>query len=155
MESSTSSAPPATRLGPTSPIPVVSRSSHALRAGKGRGVPPAYGATFPGEIRVLDGAGSGVLLAQQTAANLHAGPGDTVTIALVGRRSAKVKVDGVVDLPAADSLFQKVGAPPGAQLQAPPDNVILLPAARFDAAVRGVPVVTQLHVGLAHNLPAS
>ena len=45
------------------------------------------------------------------------------------RRRARCKVDGVVDLPAADSLFQKVGAPVGAQPQAPPDNVVLLPAA--------------------------
>ncbi len=30
--------------------------------------------------------------------------------------------------PAADSLFQHVGAPAGAQPQAPPDNVVLLPA---------------------------
>ena len=45
------------------------------------------------------------------------------------RRSppAQVRVDGVVDLPSADSLFQKVGAPVGAQPQAPPDNVVLLP----------------------------
>ena len=42
-------------------------------------------------------------------------------------RSGQVRVDGVVDLPTADSLFQKVGAPVGAQPQAPPDNVLLVP----------------------------
>ena len=43
-------------------------------------------------------------------------------------------IDGVVELPQADSLFQKVGAPPQSQLQAPPDNVVLLPSARFQRA---------------------
>jgi putative ABC transport system permease protein len=129
-------------------------STQQTGSGKVLGLPPGYTAAFPGEVRVLAGAGSGVVLAQQTAANLHAGPGDTVTIGLGGGRAAKVKVDGVVDLPAADSLFQKVGAPPGAQPQAPPDNVILLPAARFHAVVRGVPIVTQVHARLAHDLPA-
>src|SRR4051794_13753809 len=118
------------------------------------GLPPGYARTFPGEVRGLSGATDGVLLAQQTAANLHARPGETVTIGLSGGHSAKVKVDGVVDLPAADSLFQKVGAPPGAQPQAPPDNVILLPSGRFDAIVRGVPVVTQIHTRISHHLPA-
>ena len=47
-----------------------------------------------------------------------------------GTGPPRVRVDGIVDLPAADSLFQRVGAPPGAQPQAPPDNVVLLPAAR-------------------------
>ena len=50
-----------------------------------------------------------------------------------GSAPATVRVDGVVELPAADSLFQTVGAPPGAQASAPPDNVVLLPAATFDA----------------------
>ena len=45
------------------------------------------------------GSGTGVLLAQQTAANLHAKPGDTMTIGRAGGRPAAVKVDGVVDLP--------------------------------------------------------
>ncbi|MEA2381044.1 MAG: putative transport system permease protein [Solirubrobacteraceae bacterium] len=130
-------------------------STQQTGPGKVLGLPSGYAATFPGELRVLAGSGTGVLLAQQTAANLHAGPGDTVTIGLGGGHTAKVKIDGVVDLPAADSLFQKVGAPPGAQLQAPPDNVILLPAAQFRAAVGSVPVVTQVHTRLAHNLPAS
>ncbi len=48
------------------------------------GLPDGYAATFPGELRVLTGDPRGVLLAQQTAANLHAGPGDTVTVALAG-----------------------------------------------------------------------
>uniref|UniRef100_UPI00056102DB FtsX-like permease family protein n=1 Tax=Solirubrobacter soli TaxID=363832 RepID=UPI00056102DB len=84
--------------------------------------------------------------------NLHARPGDTVTIG-GARGTARVTVDGIVDLPAADSLFQQVGAPPGAQPQAPPDNVILLPAALF---ARLEPQgTTQVHATLDPRLPAS
>jgi putative ABC transport system permease protein len=131
--------------------------------GPGRvlGLPDGYARAFPGEIRTLAGNGTGVLLAQQTAANLHVRPGDTISIGRAGRPPAKVKVDGVVDLPAADSLFQRVGAPAGSQPQAPPDNVILLPAAQF-AQIEGAAtksgadtVRTQVHATLAHNLPGS
>src|SRR5206468_3968767 len=50
--------------------------------GPGRviGVPDGYSAAFPGELRTLAGRGTGVLLAQQTAANLHAAPGSTVKV---------------------------------------------------------------------------
>jgi putative ABC transport system permease protein len=112
-------------------------------------LPPTYASTFPGAIRVLAGSGRGVLLAQQTAANLHARPGDTVKIG----GGPPVHVGGVVDLPAADSLFQQVGAPPGAQPQAPPDNVIVVPPATF-AQMRGT-ITTQIHVLLRHDLPHS
>lgn len=120
--------------------------------GKVLGLPAGYAQAFPGELRTLSGRGSGVLLAQQTAANLHARPGDTVTIG-GARGRPKVRVEGVVDLPAADSLFQQVGAPAGAQPQAPPDNVILLPAALF-RRLEGR-AVTQIHAALDHRLPGS
>ncbi len=77
------------------------------------GLPADYRELFPAEVRTLAGADSGVLLAQQTAANLHAAPGDAVTIALQGLPPATVTVAGVVELPQADSLFQRVGAPAG------------------------------------------
>jgi putative ABC transport system permease protein len=130
-------------------------STQQTGAGRVLGLPDGYARAFPGEIRVLSGSGTGVLLAQQTAANLHAKPGDTVRIGLPGGGAAPVKVDGVVDLPAADSLFQDVGAPVGAQPQAPPDNVILLPRQTFDGAVGGAPVTEQVHAALAHRLPGS
>ncbi|MYT21476.1 ABC transporter permease, partial [Streptomyces sp. SID7760] len=38
------------------------------------GLPDGYRRTFPGAVRLLAGTGAGVLLAQQTAANLHAAP---------------------------------------------------------------------------------
>ena len=128
-------------------------------AGRVLGLPTGYAQAFPGEIRVLSGSGTGVLLYQQTAANLHAKPGDTVRIARQGLPAASVRVDGIVDLPAIDSLFQQVGAPPGAQPQAPPDNVILLPAATFQR-IEGAPgasqqVHTQIHARISHALPGS
>ena len=133
------------------------------RTGPGKvvGLPPGYAKAFPGEVRTLSGSGNGVLLAQQTAANLRAKPGDSIAIGRAGMAPARVTVAGVVDLPAADSLFQKVGAPVGAQAQAPPDNVILLPQRDFQrveaplAAARPDLVRSQVHVGLDRALPGS
>ena len=125
------------------------------------GLPSGYATAFPGELRLLTGSLNGVLVAQQTASNLHVAPGDTITVARPGTRPALVKVGGVVDLPFADSLFQKVGAPPGAQLAAPPDNVILLPQTEFARvqapiiAKRPELIHTQIHVILSHHLASS
>ncbi|WP_347343605.1 ABC transporter permease [Jatrophihabitans telluris] len=121
------------------------------------GLPAQYAATFPGELRTLTGAGDGVLLAQQTASNLHAAPGDRVLIGRAGLRAVAVTVAGVVDLPQADSLFQTVGAPVGAQPTAPPDNVMLLPQDLwhrvFDplSATRPDLVSTQVHAARLHD----
>ena len=125
------------------------------------GLPADYRELFPAEVRTLAGADSGVLLAQQTAANLHAAPGDEVTIALQGLPPATVTVAGVVELPLADSLFQRVGAPTGTGPSAPPDNVLLLPADLwhpiFDPLATDRPdlVGQQIHVLLDHHLPAA
>ncbi|MFI5828497.1 ABC transporter permease [Streptomyces sp. NPDC051578] len=83
------------------------------------GLPDGHLRAFSGTVRVLAGTGRGVLLAQQTAANLHAAPGDTVIVHMPGIAPVAVPVAGVVDLPQADSLFQKVGAPPQSQPSAP------------------------------------
>ncbi|MCZ8548726.1 ABC transporter permease, partial [Mesorhizobium qingshengii] len=113
---------------------------------------------FPAEVRPLAGDANGVLIAQQTAANLHVGPGDTIWIKRIGLPSADVKVAGVIDLPDADSLFQAVGLPPQAAPQAPPDNVIILPQQDwqqlFDAQQKMRPDTArlQLHVQLAHAM---
>lgn len=123
------------------------------------GIPTGYRDLFPAELRTLVGTDSGVLLAQQTAANLHAAPGDVVTVARQGLPPTSVVVAGIVDLPLADSLFQKVGAPPGSQPSAPPDNVLLLPSdvwhTTFDplAVARPDLVSTQIHLRLDHALP--
>jgi putative ABC transport system permease protein len=138
----------------------VGGTTQSTGPGEVLGLGDGYRASFPEEIRTLVGADDGVLIAQQTAANLRAAPGDTITIGRAGLPAASVRIDGVVELPAADSLFQKVGAPPGAQPSAPPDNVLLLPEAEwhrlFDPLVSSRPDLarTQVHVGLDHHLPA-
>jgi putative ABC transport system permease protein len=123
------------------------------------GLPAGYTSAFGGELRPLAGSGQGVLLAQQTAANLHAAPGDTVVVGRAGLPPVSVHVDGVVDMPFSDSLFQKVGAPAGAQPTAPPDNVLFLPEqawhGAFDALATSRPdlVHNQVHVALDRHLP--
>ncbi|MDT5019270.1 MAG: putative transport system permease protein, partial [Mycobacterium sp.] len=122
------------------------------------GIPSNYREQFPEAIRTLVGTDNGVLIAQQAAANLHVVPGDTVRIERAGLAPVDLVVDGVVDLPHADSLFQKVGAPPGAQPVAPPDNVVLLDEARWHqvfeplAALRPDLVSVQIHAPLDHTL---
>jgi putative ABC transport system permease protein len=123
------------------------------------GLPATYRSVFPAEFRTLTGVDGGVLLAQQTAANLHAAPGDTITIGRPGLPSAAVTVTGIVELSQANSLFQTVGAPAGAQPTAPPDNVVLVPDRQwhdlFDplSVTRPDLVSTQIHVQRAQHLP--
>jgi putative ABC transport system permease protein len=125
--------------------------------GKVLGLPGTYAATFPGEIRFLVGSRSGVLLAQQTAANLHASVGTIVAIGRQGLSPVHETVAGIVDLPFADSLFQTIGAPVGAAPTAPPDNVMLLPIDEwhrlFDGST-GRAAVMQVHVALSPTLPS-
>ncbi|MBB3386624.1 MULTISPECIES: ABC transporter permease [unclassified Rhizobium] len=112
---------------------------------------------FAKEVRFLSGSRDGVLIAQQTAANLHVVPGDRVTIKRVDLPALTVTVNGVVDLPDADALFQAVGQPPQAIPQAPPDNVLILSMAQwkqaFDPQAKARPDTTrqQLHVRLVHK----
>lgn len=129
-------------------------------AGKVLGFNNTYMERFPTEVRGLIGNRQGVMIPQQTAANLHAKVGDTITVRRVGLPSFQVKVDAVVDLPNADSLFQDVGAAAGTTPQAPPDNVVILPMNLwhqfFDqqAAISPASVKYQFHVRIKHNLPA-
>ncbi|MEO6354846.1 MAG: FtsX-like permease family protein [Burkholderiaceae bacterium] len=125
--------------------------------GKVLGFDVNYAHNFPGQFRSLLGNLNGVMIAQQTAANLHVTVGETVTIHRTGLPPVAVKVAGIVDLPNANSMFQAVGVPPGAAPQAPPDNVMLLPMTMwhgfFDpqSVVRPDSVRMQLHVGLRHD----
>jgi len=127
--------------------------------GKVLGLQSGYRDTFPAEIRDLVGQGE-TLLAQQTAANLHAEPGSSISVKRPGLPSVDVTVDAIVDLPLADSLFQTVGAPAGSGPQAPPDNVLLMPLDQwhqlFDVVAASTPesLRTQLHVSLNHDLPS-
>jgi putative ABC transport system permease protein len=123
------------------------------------GIPDTYQATFPAVIRNLIGPQHGVLVAQQTAANLHVAPGDTITVGRAGLPPVKIIANSVVDLPSADVLFQTVGAPAGATAQAPPDTVLLVSETQwhriFDplAKVRPDLVKTQIHTRIDHTLP--
>src|SRR5881396_2177427 len=93
------------------------------------GYPAGYADAFPGEVRFLVGARSGALLAQQTAANLQASVGSTIGFKRPGLAPVAIRIDGIIDLPQADSMFQAVGVAPSAAPRAPPDNVLLLPDA--------------------------
>ncbi|MGW3153907.1 FtsX-like permease family protein [Streptomyces sp. NPDC001089] len=127
-------------------------STQTTGPGIALGLPDGYRHQFADEIRILAGSPTGVLLAQQTASNLHAAPGDTVDVALPGAGRRQVTVAGVVDLPQADSLFQTVGLPGRSQPTAPPDNVVLLPAAQFAALTHGTTAATtQIHVARDHS----
>ena len=100
------------------------------------GIDSTYTTNFPAQLRPLVGATKGVLLFQQTAANLDAAPGDVVSIARAGLSPVSVKIDGIVDIPQADSLFQKVGAPVGGsgsgtpRQRAPPAHRSVAPTVR-------------------------
>jgi putative ABC transport system permease protein len=116
-------------------------------------LPTDYGRFAPSEIRPLIGSPQGVVLQQQTAANLAAGPGSAVQVLGSGR---SVTVAGVVDLPNADSFFQVVGAPAGSSPAAAPDNVLLVTPALFPTLIGTSPVVHQFHVHLDHGaLPSA
>jgi putative ABC transport system permease protein len=136
---------------------VSGETTQTTGAGKVLGIEASYFAAFPAEIRLLLGSLDGVLVAQQTAANLHVGPGDTISVDRISLPDATVTVAGIVELPQADTLFQGVGIPPSAAPQAPPDNVLLLPIPLwhdlFDAqaAARPDTVRDQLHLGLDHS----
>ena len=122
------------------------------------GIPDNYRSTFPAVIRTLIGPKRGVLVAQQTAANLHLALGDTITVGRAGLPPVKVVADSVIDLPSADALFQTVGAPSGAVAQAPPDNVLIVPERMwhqiFDPLAKSRPelVKIQIHARIDHNL---
>jgi putative ABC transport system permease protein len=148
------------QLAATTPVPGGPSTTQTTGAAQVLGLPPSYRADFPGQLRTLTGSDTGVLVAQQTAANLHVGVGDVVSVARPGLPDAQVTVEGVVDLPQADTLFQTVGAPAGAQPTAPPDNLVLLPEQVwrhvFDPLTASRPdlLASQVHVGRNATLPA-
>lgn len=131
-------------------------------AGQALGLPADYAVTFPGQMRALSGRTSGVLLAQQTAANLHVAVGDIVTVRPEGADAFDVTIDGIVDLPNANAMFQTIGPAKGPSATAPPDNIVLLPwtvwnehfAKAARAASGGARI--QIHVAIDRaSLPAS
>ena len=129
-------------------------TSQTTGPGKVLGLEADYRERFPGQIQLDVGSWDGVLIAAQTAANLHAAPGDTVTIQRIGAAPIDIKIAGVVALPNANSMFQAIGLPKGVAPQAPPDNVLLMPMAQWrtvfgpQQSVRPDTVETELHVQL-------
>ncbi|GAC1310232.1 MAG: hypothetical protein NVSMB19_24360 [Vulcanimicrobiaceae bacterium] len=61
-------------------------------------LPERFAAAFPGTLRVIAGDTRSVLLAQQTATNLHARPGDLLTLRFAARAPQTLRVGGIVDL---------------------------------------------------------
>src|SRR4051812_47957692 len=59
-------------------------STQTTGPGQVLGISDTYLATFPEQVRTLLGSDHGVLLYQQTAANLAAAPGDTISIGRAG-----------------------------------------------------------------------
>jgi len=120
------------------------------------GLSPDYARTFPGQLRLLMGRLEGVLAAQQTAANLHVTVGDTVSILRDQDRRVDVQIDGIVDLPNADAMFQVIGPAKGVAPTAPPDNVLLLPMELWSKIVgaevqrQGSGARFEIHVSLDH-----
>jgi len=125
-------------------------------AGVVLGLSPRYPEMFPGEVRYLLGAHEGVLLAQQAAANLHATVNTEIRILLARGHSLRFRVDGIVDLPQADSMFQNIGASAGSTPQAPPDNVVMLPLGTWKTVFHPTDpgVRLQIHTDIAGELPA-
>ena len=126
------------------------------------GIPPDYLAIFPNQVTLLSGSFDGPVLYSQTAANLHAGVGDEISVNRPGLAPTTVRVAGVAAIPNIDSLFQAVGVPPGLAPQSPPDNILILPASTWHSlfdpqrAAKPETIRTQLHVLLDRaRLPAN
>jgi putative ABC transport system permease protein len=114
-------------------------------------IPANYVARAPGEIRFLVGSKHGVFLQQQTASNLGAVPGSVISVQSATGKHVALRVNGIVDLPKADSFFQVVGTASGVGATAPPDNVVIVPPSQFGALTAGSTVVHQFHVTLDHS----
>ncbi|PDT01698.1 ABC transporter permease [Rhizobium chutanense] len=125
------------------------------------GIGPDYFGQFPAQVRPLLGSVDGVLIAQQTAANLDVTVGDQVIIHRQQAPDVSVTITGIVDLPNADAMFQAIGVRARAAPQAPPDNVLLLPMSEWrqvfeqQGASRPDTIRSEFHVKLDHrDLPS-
>ncbi len=126
--------------------------------GKVVGLAPSYFKTFPKQGRLLAGNFDGPVLAQQTAANLHAGPGDKITISRIGQSQTEVTISGVIEMPSADQFFQVVNGAAQTARNAPPDNVLLLPAdqweSMFGQQLENLPQTAQRQIHASFNAAA-
>lgn len=125
------------------------------------GISNNYFKLFPSEFRKIKGNDYGVLLTQQAASNLHADIGSKIVIFRKGLKPTSLIVQGIIDMPYADSFFQKIGVPSNLAPQAPPDNVIILPDEQwhnlFDKQSKTYPdsTKTEMHISLNHNIFSS
>ena len=132
-------------------------ASNSASSGLVIGIPPGYRDRFPGELRQYVGSRSGVLVAQQMAANLGIGIGGTVSVPRPGLPAVRLRVDGLIDFTAPTQLLTPVGAG-SAGAGPPPDNVMVIPLARwhraFDRSVTSHPELAryQIHAALDHRL---
>ena len=130
-------------------------STTSASAGLVLGVPGSYRAAFPGELRQFIGSRSGVLIAQQMAANLGVGVGDRISIGRAGMPDARVRVGGVIDFAAPEQLLSPVGTATTSTSAPIPDNVLIVPVARwralFGELARHHPALIrrQVHANLA------
>ena len=120
------------------------------------GISEGYALRFGRQIEPIVGSADGVVLASQTASNLHVVPGDKVSVQRIGAPLVEVTVAGVVAMPNADGFFQAIGVPAGTAPQAPPDNVLLMPLATWNELFAGQRIARpdsvhmQVHVALDH-----
>ena len=91
------------------------------------------------------------------AANLGVGVGDRVSIGRAGMPDAHVRIDGIVDFTAPQQLLLPPAASTAATQAPVPDNVLIVPAARwralFGALARAHPALVrrQVHANLTHG----
>ncbi len=124
---------------------VAGGTTQTTGAGVVLGIGPDYADAFPGQVRLLSGKATGVLIAQQTASNLHVTVGDTVSVSRRDAAPAGVRIDGVVELPNGDAMFQTVGASRAQAPTAPPDNVLLLPTETWTGLFGVSPAADATH----------
>ncbi|MEO6607846.1 MAG: FtsX-like permease family protein [Aestuariivirga sp.] len=125
--------------------------------GKAVGLDLTYHTSFANQFRLLAGSFDGALLAQQTASNLHVVPGGQVTLQRLIGAPEVITIAGIVEMPFADQFFQTVGTTVQSAPTAPPDNIIILPAAQWNTLfadqLDSMPQTTkrQVHVGIDHG----
>ena len=122
------------------------------------GIPSDYRAQFPDAIRTLVGADVGVLLAQQTAANLHAAPGDTVQIGRAGMapvdrqsRCSRRPAPGRLTVPERRRAARRATRRTAGQRGDPRPGPVA-PHLRPALAARPDLVRIQIHITLDHQL---
>ena len=134
----------------------VQGSTQTTGPGMVSGLPAGYRAQFPDEIRPLSGASTGVLLAQQTASNLHAAPGDTVAHPTAGCRGAPgARWTGWSTCPRRTPCSRRSAPLPShSRPRLPTTSSCCRPPASTPCSHGAPNVITQIHVARDANLPS-